>query len=90
MSFAISEILLFTVSSDKGNETIFLALFWPKIFVPFLKNSALLVSHQLCEVLLVWLLSQELHMKCPGVVKKLSKSLTPGAFPSYHNKLFLL
>ena len=29
MSFAISAILLFTVSSDKGTESIPFALFWP-------------------------------------------------------------
>ena len=44
------------------------------IFVPFLLHLALLLSHQLCEVLL--LLSKKLNMKRAKVVGKLGKSLT--------------
>ena len=88
MSFAISAILLFAVPSDKGTESIFLPRFGLVIFVPFLSHLALLVSHQLCEVLL--LLSKKLYIKRAGEVGKLDKSLTQGAFSSHHNELFSL
>ena len=77
--------------------------FWPRfslvIFVPFLPHLALLVSHlprlallvsyQLREVLLL-LLFKKLYMKRAGVVEKLGKSLTQGAFLSHLKDLFLL
>ena len=56
--------------------------------MPFLPHLALLVSHQLCEVFLLLLLSKKLHMKRAGVVGKLGESFTQGAFSSHHNELF--
>ena len=85
MLFDISAILIFTVSSDKGTESILLPRFGQVIFVPFLPHLALLVSHQQCEVLLLLLLSKKLHMKRARVVEKLGRSLTQGAFFSYHS-----
>ena len=90
MSFAISAILLFTVSSDKGTESIFRPRFGPVVFVPFLPHLALLVSHQPCGFLLLMLLSKKLHLKRAGVVEKLGRNLTQAAFPSHHNGLFSL
>ena len=90
MSFSISTILLFTVSSDNETESILLARFGLVIFVPFLPHLALLVSHQQCEVFLFLVLSKKLYMKRAEVVGMLGKSLTQGAFPSHHNELFSL
>ena len=90
MSFAISAILSFTVSSDKGTEFILFASFWPSNICAIFPHLALLVCHQLCEVLLLLLLSKKLNMKHVGVVEKLGRSLMQGAFPAHHNELFLL
>ena len=90
MPFAISAILLFTVSSDKGTESILLASFRLSNICAIFTALGFLVSHQLCEVLLPLLLSKKLYIKRAGVVGKLGRSLTQGAFLSHYNKLFQL
>ena len=61
--------------------------FWSSNICTIFPHLSLLVSHQLCEVLLILLLSKKLHMKLVGVVGKLGESLTQGEFPSHHNEV---